>query len=68
MGMDSIQPHATFISDVWGDSETHPAFRSDPLGVRFRSGDTIKYYTTKRAGRVQVVVSATEINIAQYDR
>ena len=66
--MEAIQPHATFISDVWGDSETHPAFRSDPLGVRFRTGDTVKYYTTKRAGRVQLVVSATEINIDQYDR
>jgi len=66
--MDAIQPHATFISDVWGDSETHPAFRSDPLGVRFRSGDTVKYYTTKRGGRVQLVVSATELNINQYDR
>ena len=66
--MDAIQPHATFISDVWGDSETHPAFRSDPLGVRFRSGDTVKYYTTKRAGRVRVVVSATGMNIDQYDR
>ena len=66
--MDAIQPHATFISDVWGDSETHPAFRSDPLGVRFRSGDTVRYYTTKRAGRVQVVVSANELQIDQYDR
>ena len=40
--MDAIQPHAIFISDVWGDSETHPAFRRDPLGVQFRSGDTVK--------------------------
>ena len=66
--MEAIQPHATFISDVWGASETHPAFRSDPLGVRLPSGDTVRYYTTKRAGRVQVVVSATEINIDQYDQ
>ena len=66
--MDAIQPHATFISDVWGDSETHPAFRGDPLGVQFRSGDTVKYYTTKRAGRAQVAVSATGFSIDQYDR
>ena len=66
--MDAIQPHATFISDVWGDSETHPAFRSDPLGVQFKSGNVVKYYTTKRAGRVQVVVSANEVFIDQYDR
>ena len=66
--MDVIQPHVTFISDVWGDSETHPAFRNDPLGVQFPSGDTVKYYTTKRAGRVRVAVSATEINIDQYDQ
>ena len=66
--MKAIEPHATFISDVWGDSETHPAFRSDPLGVRFPSGETIRYYTTKRAGRVQVAVSASGTNIHQYDR
>ena len=66
--MEAIQPHATFISDVWGASETHPAFRSDTLGVRLPSGDTVRYYTTKHAGRVQVVVSATEINIDQYDQ
>lgn len=63
--MDAIQPHVTFISDVWGDSETHPAFRSDPLGLRFRSGNTVKYYTTKRGGRVQVAVSAAGLNINQ---
>ncbi len=56
--MDAIRPHATFISDIWGNSETHPAFRSDPLGVLFSSGETIKYYTTKRAGRVRVAVSS----------
>ena len=66
--MDAIQPHVTFISDVWGESETHPAFRSDPLGVEFQSGDTVKYYTTKRAGRVRVAVSANAVNIGQYDR
>lgn len=66
--MDAIQPHATFISDIWGDSETHPAFRSDPLGVRFQSGDTVKYYTTKRAGRVRVVVSTAGMSIDQYNR
>lgn len=65
--LDMIQPHATFISDVWGDSETHPAFRRDPLGIQFPSGETVKYYTTKRAGRVQVVVSANAVNINQYD-
>ena len=65
--LDVIQPHATFISDVWGDSETHPAFRRDPLGIQFPSGETVKYYTTKRAGRVQVVVSANSVNIDQYD-
>ena len=66
--MDAIQPHATFVSDVWGASETHPAFRNDPLGVRSPSGDIVRYYTTKRAGRVQVVVTATGFDISQYDR
>ncbi len=65
--MDAIQPHATFISDVWGASETHPAFRSNPLGVRSPSGETVKYYTTKRGGRVQVIVSTNGFNIQQYD-
>ena len=65
--MDAIQPHATFISDVWGASETHPAFRSNPLGIRFSSGETVKYYTTKRGGRVQVIVSSTGFSIQQYD-
>ena len=66
--MDAIQPHATFISDVWGDSETHRAFRDNPLGIELRSGETVKYYTTKRAGRVRVVVSANAVNIGQYDQ
>ena len=66
--MDAVQPHATFISDVWGSSETHPAFRSDPLGARFRSGKTVKYYTTKRGGRVQVIVSSAAVSVQQYDR
>ena len=66
--MTSIQPHATFISDVWGASETHPSFRADPRGVRFQSGQIIKYYTTKRAGRVKVTVSPTTFTIDQYDR
>lgn len=65
--MEAIQPHATFISDVWGDSETHPAFRSDPLGIRLPSGETIRYYTTKRAGRVQVIVSGAGFSVDQYD-
>ena len=65
--MDAIQPHATFISDVWGASETHPPFRSDPLGVRSPSGEIVRYYTTKRGGRVQVIVSSTGFNIDQYD-
>lgn len=65
--MDAVHPHVTFISDVWGASETHPAFRSDPLGIQFRSGETVRYYTTKRGGRVQVIVSSTEFSIKQYD-
>ena len=66
--MDAIQPHATFVSDVWGDSETHPAFRQHPLGIRSASGDTVRYYTTKRGGRVQVEVSPDGFSIDQYDR
>ena len=65
--MDAVRPHATFISDVWGASETHPAFRSDPLGVRSSSGETVKYFTTKRGGRVQVGVSSAGPRIEQYD-
>lgn len=65
--MDAVQPHVTFISDVWGASETHRAFRTDSLGVRFRSGETVKYYNTKRGGRVQVTVSPTELTVEQHD-
>ena len=65
--MDAVRPHATFISDVRGASETHRAFRSDPLGVRC-SGESRKYYTTKRAGRVQVIVSPTRFSVEQHDR
>ena len=65
--MDAVQPHVTFISDVWGAAETHRAFRSDPLGVRSCSGKTVKYYTTKRGGRVQVTVSPTKFRVKQYD-
>ena len=64
--IEAVQPHATFISDVWGASETHPAFREAPLGVRFQSGDVVRYYTTKRGGRVQVAVSATELQINRH--
>ena len=65
--MDAIKPHATFISDVWGASETHPAFRSNPIGVEYPSGEIVKFYTTKRGGRVQVIVSSNGFNIQQYD-
>ena len=67
--MNSIQPHATFVSDVWGASETHAAFRSAPIGIPLQSGKIAKYYTTKRSGRIQVTVaSPTEVTVGQHDR
>ena len=65
--MESIVPHATLISDVWGASETHPAFRTDPIGVRFRNGEVVKFYSTKRGGRVRFCVSPTDLTIDQFD-
>ena len=53
--MDVINPHATFISDVWGQSETHRAFREDPIGIVV-DGALKRYFSTKRGGRIQVKV------------
>ncbi len=54
--MDAIDPHATFVSDAWGQSETHPAFRQGPCGILV-NGTHKKYYSTKLGGRIQVCVS-----------
>ena len=65
--MDAIAPHATLISDEWGESETHPAFRDAPIGVQLMSGETRKYYTTKLDGRVCIVASAEGVRIQQFE-
>ena len=66
--MDAIKPHAALISDVWGASETHQAFRTGPLGVPFPNGEIIKFYSTKRGGRIRIIASSNELTINQYDR
>ncbi len=66
--MDAIQPHATFVSDVRGDSETHRSFRSDPIGIQLPDGTIEKYFSTKLGGRIQVVISGAGFFIDQYDQ
>ena len=64
--METIRPHATLISDVWGESETHPGFRTDPEGIREPSGDIRKYYTTKRGGRIRIEAYAGGFSVNQW--
>ena len=66
--MEAIRPHATLISDVWGASETHPSFRTDPTGIQFNTGEIKKYYSTKRGGRVRIVASSDGFTVDQYDQ
>ena len=65
--MEAIEPHAALISDIWGESETHPAYRTDPLGVR-EGQDTVRYYTTKRRGRIRIRAWSGGFNIEQFDQ
>ena len=62
-----IRPHVVLISDVWGQSETHPYYRRSPIGITFPDGDTVKYYSTKRSGRVRIQVSESSLIMGQYD-
>ncbi|MHA1975096.1 MAG: ComEC/Rec2 family competence protein [Candidatus Hodarchaeales archaeon] len=55
--MDFVNPHLVIISDIWGDSETHPKFRENPLGI-IQNGQNLKYFSTKRNGRVEIKESA----------
>ena len=66
--MDTIQPHATFVSDVRGHSETHRSFRSDPIGIQRTDGPIEKYFSTKLGGRIQVRVNEAGLFIDQYDQ
>jgi competence protein ComEC len=56
--MDFVNPNLVIISDVWGDSETHPQFREKPLGIS-QNGQTLKYFSTKRNGRVEITESSS---------
>ena len=64
--MDVIRPHACLISDIWGDSETHPSFRTDSIGIREVSGETKKYYTTKRGGRIRIQAYSGGFSVDQW--
>jgi beta-lactamase superfamily II metal-dependent hydrolase len=66
--MQAISPHLVIVSDVYGESETHPNYHSKPLGINFSDGDIVKYYSTKSGGRVQITISETERIFGQYDR
>ena len=65
--MASIKPHLVIISDVYGDSETHSSYYNKPLGITFVNGHIVKYYSTKRKGRVQISISETERSFGQYE-
>ena len=49
--MDSIQPHIVFISDKWGESETHRSYYERPIGIML-NGQIIKYLSTKTNRRI----------------
>lgn len=64
--MKIIKPHAVIISDIWGDSETHPNYYNNPLGLHFDVGNTEKYYSTKRGGRIRIEISDQFRDVEQY--
>ena len=65
--MGFVNPHLVIISDVWGDSETHPQFREKALGIR-QNGQILKYFSTKRNGRVEIKESgAGGFEFHQYE-
>lgn len=67
--MDAVQPDAIFISDAWGQSPTHRAFREKPYGIRSPSGEVVRYYTTKRGGAIQAIVSSVgAVDVYQHNR
>ncbi len=54
--MQSIKPHAVFINDVWGESQIHPSYRTDPIGIAYRQSGSRKYFSTRRGGSVRISV------------
>ena len=55
--MDVIEPNIVFISDIWGDSETHPSYYSRPSGFKMPNGQSIKYLSTKTKGGILCTVN-----------
>lgn len=64
--INTIKPCAVIISDVWGDSETHSNYYNKPKGIYFDNGTTVKYYTTKRGGRIRIEVARDHTDIDQF--
>jgi competence protein ComEC len=56
--MDTIEPHLVLISDEYGQADTHPNYRTKPLGLGI-GNETHKYYSTKTSGRVRIDVDST---------
>ena len=50
--MDAIEPNVVFISDKWGDSETHPSYYSRPSGLTMPNDQFIQCLSTKTKGRI----------------
>lgn len=55
--MEKINPHITIISDAWGASETHSGYREKPIGMKSSTGEILKYFSTKKGGRIQITVT-----------
>ena len=56
--MDAIEPNIVFISDKWGDSETHPSYYSRPSGLTKPNNDqSIKCLSTKTKGIISCTVN-----------
>ena len=63
----AIEPHLVIVSDVYGASETHPRYYDKPMGITFSNGGSVKYYSTKTGGRVQITISESGRIFGQYD-
>ncbi len=55
--LENVRPNVCLISDLWGRTETHEAYRLFPMGYRFFNGPSSEYYSTKSTGsRIKIWV------------
>ncbi|MFH1748438.1 MAG: MBL fold metallo-hydrolase [Planctomycetota bacterium] len=65
--MDVVQPSMAFVSDMYGQGETHEAYRTRPTGATMRDGTTRRFCSTKMGGRIRVQVGPDGYLIDQFD-